>query len=157
MSIFVKTTIAREPKTEDSKKIAYMYAFILVVFALCQLFTFDDFLNLLDSFWLPGGMVTAYLLGSSIVISEVFALSFLLRMKTSPLMRIVSMVFGWLLPIIWLAISLWLGLTINSVSNIGILGTVVELAPGWWVIFFSISIGILSAWASWGLWPIERK
>lgn len=155
MKILGKTTSAKKPKTSESQKIAYMYATILVIFALAQLYTFESFLILLESFWLPGGKTISYLLGGVIVVCEVMALPFLLRLKLSPLMRITSMVLGWLVPIIWFGLTVWLLVTINSVSNIGFLGTTVKLLPGWWAIFVCIAIGILAAWASWGLWPFE--
>jgi len=157
MNIFTKATVAKKPKTPESQKVAYLYSFILIVFALSQLFVFDDFLTLLESFWLPGGITVAYLVGGIIVVSEVFALPFLLGMKLSPLMRIISMGLGWLVPLTWFKLALWLNLTINAVSNIGFLGTKVHLVPGWWAVFFSIALGILAAWASWGMWPFAGR
>jgi hypothetical protein len=157
MNILAKTTVARKPKTPESLQIAYTYSFVLVVFALCQLFNFSDFLTLLESFWLPGGASVAHLLGGVIVVSEVFAIPFLLGIKLSPLMRVISMGLGWLVPLIWFMISLWLNLTINAVSNIGFLSTTVRIMPGWWAVFFSIALGILAAWASWGMWPLSEK
>jgi hypothetical protein len=157
MSIFVKVTPAKKPRTPESQKVAYAYAFILIVLALSQLVNFNDFLTLLESFGLPGGVPVAHLLGGVIVVSEVFALPFLLEMQLSPLMRVVSMVLGWAVPIIWLKLALWLDLTVNAFSNVGFLGTTVRLTLGWWAVFFSIALGILAAWASWGLWPGKRK
>ena len=156
MRIFVKAEEAKKPRTHESRNIAYMYAAILVIFALSQLFTFDKFLVLIDSFWLPGGTSVAYLLAGVIVSSEVFALPFLLGMKISPLMRVLSMGLSWLVPFIWFLLAVWINFTVNAVSNIGFLGTVVILIPGWWAIFFTMSIGLLSAWASWGMWPFKR-
>ena len=156
MKIFVKATPAQKPKSKESQNIAYMYAAILVIFALAQLFTFDNFLILIESFWMPGGKSAAYLLGSIIVVSEVLALPFLLQIKLSPLMRIISMVMGWLVPLLWFIISIWLIFTVNAVSNVGLLGTTVNLLPGWWAVFLSIALGMLAAWASWGLWPCVR-
>jgi len=155
MKILAKATSAKKPKTRESQNVAYIYAAILVILALTQLFTFDKFLVLLESFWLPGGKTVAYLLGSGIVVCEVLALPFLLRLKLSPLMRITCMVLGWMVPIIWLLLTIWLLSTINAISNIGFFGTTVELMPGWWAIFVCIAIAILAAWASWGLWPFE--
>lgn len=157
MNVFAKTTPAEVPKSKESEWVAYAYAAILVILALCQLFTLDKFLPLLSDFSLPGGEVTARLTGSIIVISEVLALPFLLQMRLSPLMRVVSMVLGWIVPIAWLKLSLWLMLTVNAVSNIGFLGTLVAITPGWWAVFVSLALGILAAWASWGMWPIERR
>lgn len=153
----VKAIPAKQPKTSDSQKAAYLYAGILIIFALAQLFNFQEFLTLLDSFWLPGGEPVARLIGAIIVVSEVFALPFLLEMPLSPLMRVVSMVLGWIVPIAWLKLSLWLAFTTNAVSNIGFLGTTVSVTPGWWNVVFCIALGILAAWASWGLWPLGKK
>ncbi len=157
MNLFVSATSAKTPKTVESQKIAYAYAGILTILALAQLFTFNEFLTLLEAFLLPGGAPVAHLVGGLIVVSEVFALPFLLRLKVSPLMRAVSMVLGWLVPLVWLKLTLWLIFTSNPVSNIGILGTTIKLLPGWWVACISVSLGILAAWASWGLWPYKPR
>ena len=157
MSAFVKVTPARKTRTKEAQQVIYLYAFILIVFALVQLFNFDDFLRLFETFSLPGGAPVAHLLGSIVVVSEVLALPFLLRMNLSPLMRIVSMAMSWLVPLLWLKLSLWLVLTVSTVKNIGFLGTTVGLMPGWWAVFFSLGLGILAAWASWGLWPLTGK
>lgn len=152
-----KAKPAPKAKTLESQKIAYIFAGILVILAFCQLFNFGDFLKLLVSFNFPGGKVIAYLTGGLIVTIEVFSLPFLLRLKLSQTMRVVSMVCSWLVPLAWLKLALWLVLTSNTVANFGILGTVVKLTPGWWAVFVSIAIGILSVWVSWGLWPISAK
>jgi hypothetical protein len=157
MNILVKATLAKKAKTKDSQKIAYMYAVILVVFVVAQLFTFDKFLPLLEDFALPGGAPIAHLFGGLLVASGVFALPFLLGFKLSPLMRVTSMFLGWLVPLMWFFLTLWLVLTTNSATNVGFLGTIVKLMPGWWAVFISIALGILAAWSSWGLWPINRK
>jgi hypothetical protein len=157
MKLFTKAIPAQKPKTSDSQKIIYLYVAILVIFVLCQLFKFDEFLELLASFSLPGGLTTARLLGSVVVVSEVLALPFLLRLKLSPLMRIISMILGWLVPAIWLFFALWLNLTPNSISNIGFLGVILDLIPGWWTVFISVALGILAAWASWSMWPLNSQ
>lgn len=159
MNLFGQSTPPKEPRTKDAQKMAYLYAALLIIFAVSQLFNFDEFLTLLESFWLSGGAPVAHLLGGIIVVSEVFALPFLLGMRLSPTMRIISMILGWLTALIWLKLAFWLNLTINAVSNMGLLGTTVRLEPGWWAIPFSLSLCILAAWAGWGLWPftIQRK
>ena len=149
----VKTVVAIKPKTHEAQQVAYLYAGILVIFALTQLYTFDSFLTLIESYWLPGGDPIARLLAGIIVASEVFALPFLLGMKLSPLMRVFSMSLGWLVALIWIKIAFWLVMTINAVPNIGYLGTVVRLIPGWWSVFFGFALAILAGWASWGMWP----
>ena len=155
MSIFVQTTPALTPKTKNAKRIATLYAAILVVMGVAQLFSFDQFLKLVASFDFPGGARYAYFTTSFLVVAEVFALPFLLRMPLSPAFRWLSMVLGWLAALIWTQLTVWLLVQDSFANNVGFLGTVVNLMPGWWAIFFSIGLGILAAWASWGLWPVQ--
>jgi hypothetical protein len=157
MRIVTKVVPAKAVRTADTQKVIYAYAFILVIFVLCQLFTFNDFLKLIDSFWLPGGVPTANILGSIIVICELFALPFLLRMSLSPLMRIICMVMSWLVPLIWIFMTFWINLTINSISNVGFLGTTIQIIPGWWAVCVSLALSLITIWSSWGLWPGKRK
>jgi hypothetical protein len=156
MSFFVSSTQPKEPRTKDSAKVALFYAGILVVMAVAQLFTFDEFLPYIQSINLPLGNNAAYLLAPLIVISEVFALPFLLRMWLSPAFRFVSMFLGWLAAVTWVFIAFWLASTHSAISSIGFLGTVVDIAPGWWAVFISLLLVVLAAWSSWGLWPGKR-
>jgi type IV secretory pathway TrbL component len=64
---------------------------------------------------------------------------------------------GWIVPVIWFFLSIWTNLTINAIANIGYLGTIVQITPGWWAVCTSIAIGLLAVWSSWGLWPIKHK
>jgi hypothetical protein len=156
MSKFPGVTESSKPKTPNIFPLSLLYATVLVVFAVTQLFTFNDFQRLIDSFWLPGGSPVAYFLSGFIVVAEVFALPFLLRMKISTLMRYVSMGLGWIVPAFWLFVSLWLMLTTNAINNVGLLGTVAKLTPGWWAVFVSLALAILAIWISWGMWPRAR-
>ena len=154
---FVKASPPTKPKTKDSIKVAYFYAAILAILVLAQLFTFEKFFLLLEDFGLPGGVPVAHLIGGIIVASEVLALPFLLRLSLSPLMRITSMVLGWVVPAAWFKLSVWHLISDSSAVNIGFLGTIVDLSPGWWSVLMSIAMGILAAWASWGLWPVKKR
>ena len=156
MSIFVNSTKAPMARTKDSEKVAIFYAVILVAMAVAQLFTFDEFLIYIQTLELPFGEGFVYLLGPLLVISEVFAVPFLLRMWLSPAFRAVSMFFGWLAAALWVFIAFWLASTHSAVSTVGYLGTVVDLAPGWWSVFISLLFTVLAAWSSWGLWPGKR-
>lgn len=118
--------------------------------ALAQLFAFEKFVPLVESFWLPGGKPAAYLVAALIVISEVFALPYLLGMRLSPAMRVISMVFTAVASAIWLYISLWLNLTTNAIMNIGFLGVKLPLPVGWWAVFFMLALLVLSVWIMWG-------
>ena len=157
MSIFVHTMRAPKAKTKDVRRVAILYAIILVVMAVAQLFSFDEFSQLFNSFGLPGGMQYAYFLAAFVVTAEVFALPFLLRMPLSPAFRWVSMVCGWLVAAIWLEVTVWLAFHEGISNNVGFLGTVTDILPGVWAVFITIALGILAAWASWGMWPRKKS
>lgn len=157
MRFFVKAVKPNEPKTKDTVKIAYLYIGILLFFLVTQILTFKGLLNLAESWGLPGGTTFSNWLVASLIFAEIFALPFLLRLRLSPLARILSMIMTWVVPALWLAISLWINLTENAISNIGMMGDLVQLVPGWWAALLSVAIGILAAWVSWGMWPKLKK
>lgn len=156
MSIFAKPTIAPPAQTDTARQVALLYAGILVLFLVAQLFTFEEFLQLIPSFHLPvGGLL--YLVAPLIVVVELFALPFLLRMSISPALRWVSMVCGWMVATVWLGVTWWVVATQPGASTVGFLGTIGDLSPGWWAVLVAVAMGILTAWASWGLWPGARS
>lgn len=153
MRIFAQLTAPPVPKTKDTKHIALFYAGLLAIMAVTQLFTFESFLILVTTFDLPGGIQFAHFLTASLIVAEVFALPFLLRMQLSTAFRWVSMVCGWLVAIIWTTLTIWLVVQNNGVANVGFVGTIVDVVPGWWTIFMGIAFGLFATWASWGMWP----
>lgn len=156
MKFFVQPTPAPKPKTEAVMRISLLYAVLLVVMIVAQLFTFEGFIELIISFKLPvsDGVVSA--IATVLVAYELFALPFLLRMSVSPAFRWVSMVCGWLVSLVWLSITMSLVLSNSTVDTIGFLGTIGNLAPGWWAVFISLLFGVMAAWASWGMWPVRK-
>lgn len=153
MSVLPKSTPAPTPKTDLSKQIALIYAALLVIMSVTQLFTFEDFLKLVSDFNLPLGTSLGHVIAPLLVASEVFALPFLLRMYLSPAFRWFSMFLGWLAAALWLFITIWVVTTGQQVATIGFIGTVTNLMPGGWAICMSVALAILAAWTSWGLWP----
>ncbi len=153
MSIFVKATPAPTPKTTNIRSIALLYGLILMVFALTQLVTFQDFILIIDSYWLPLDRQLTALYAALIVTLELLAVPFLLRFKLSPAMRLLSMVAGWIIAAFWICMSVWLVLTDNAVSSIGFLGGLITIMPGLGTVLVATAMGILAAWASWGMWP----
>jgi len=157
MSFFVQSTPAPTPRSADSAKIAILYAIILVVFAVAQLFTFEEFLVFIQSTNLPFGESLSYAFAPLLIVAEVFALPYLLRMRLSPAFRYISLFLGCLAASLWIFLSSWIVFTGAAVDTIGFLGTLASLTPGWWAIFISLSLGVLAAWSAWGLWPGQRK
>lgn len=156
MNAFAMPTPAPKPKTSRIRTVSLLLAAILVVMVVAQLFTYEEFANVIKGMWLPlpqWSPVRAAIL----VTLEVIALPFLLAMRLSPAMRVVSMVAGWLVAILWLGISLWINLNGAIVANSGFLGATIDLPVGWWNVLFCVSLGVLAGWASWGMWPLRRK
>ena len=156
MSIFVKSTPAPKPRTANSAKVATLYAALLVIFAVTQLFTFEEFLVYNQSIKLPFSEDFNYAFVPLLIVAEVFALPFLLQMRLSPAFRYLSLALGCVAAGFWIFLSSWIVLLSVPVDSIGFLGTLVALTPGWWAIFFSLSLGVLAVWSAWGLWPGKR-
>ena len=142
----------KEPRTDTARKTALVYASMLTITVTAQLFSFERFMPLIESFGLPWGRALAILL----VVGSVLALPFLLRMKVSVGLRWLSMICGWVVAVIWLFLSIWINSVDIVIYNSGILGASVSVLPGWWLVFVAIGFGILAVWSAWGLWPGRR-
>lgn len=152
MTFFVSATPASQPKTTNVPQVALCLAAVFLVMVIAQLFHFEDFVPLVERFGLPGGLLTAHLFAACIVVLEVAALPFLLRMRLSVAMRFVSMASGWLVLVAWLGVQIYLKMTRPFLENSGLIGTVYDLGVGWWSVFFLAFLATLAAWASWGMW-----
>lgn len=155
--MLAKTTDAPRLKNQNIKQLSILLAGLYTIYAVAQLFSFEDFTLLTVSFDLFGSAVLSTILASLIVVGEVFSLPYLLRMRVSSLMRIFSMVCGWAVALIWLTVSLWLVSTVNAVPSLGLFGGLLDVEPGWWAVFFSLSLVILNAWIAWGMWPLSDR
>jgi hypothetical protein len=157
MYIFVQPTPAPVPKSDNVKKVSLLLAAIFLLMAVAQLFSFEKFIPLLTSFNLPGGEFTAYMLASVIVVGEVAALPFLLRMELSPLMRFASTISSWIVLILWFVVQAGLNVSHSKAVNNGLFGASVHLPIGWWAVLFILALGVLAAWVSWGMGTIPRR
>lgn len=153
--VLAKALAAPKPKSETVKKVAWVYAAILVVMALGQLFAFEKFIPLLQEYHLVGGNGTATLAAALIAILEVFSLPFLLRMPLSPLMRWCSLVCSVLVPIAWLGLSI-VAFIHGGLDNGGIVGTKVHVSATLQLLL-SVILGALAAWSVWGLMPSRKN
>ena len=153
MSGFIKAYEATTPRTKESGYVAVLYAGLLTIMAAAQLFTFEDFIVLFkDMFGGQFGMVFA----ASIVVIEVFALPFLLRIPLSKAFRFFSLGLTGLVAAVWLFITSWGVATKSAVDSSGLLGTLDPLGPGLWAIAFSVAVVMLAIWSIWGLWPAQH-
>ena len=157
MSVFVQAIPAPMPKTKNVQILSLVLAALFVIFSLTQLFTFEKFPQVFQQMWLPGAENNAPIYAAAIVIFEVFSVPFFLRMALSPLMRIFSMLCGWLTVILWLTLFFWQNLSGSVVANSGLFGATLPLPTGWWSIFVMIGVGVLIGWVSWGLWGMPKR
>lgn len=152
--VLAKAVPAAEPRSETVKKVAWLYAAILVVMTLGQLYAFEKFIPIIQEYGLPGGEATATLVAAVIVIVQVFALPFLLRMPLSPLMRLCSLVFSVLAPVIWLTLSI-VGLGATNIDNAGILGEKVDVPVVLQAAMVAV-LAVLAGVSAWGLAPRKK-
>lgn len=155
MSFFSQATPAPIPKTRNAWLAGLLLAGFFVVLVVGQLFTFEDFPAVLAAFNLPGGESWTVIYAASIATLEVLALPFLLGLRLSKAMRVVSMVCGWLAIAFWFVISIY-G-SVGSVANSGLLGATITLPAGWWSVCFCVALGILAVWVAWGMWPLAHS
>lgn len=156
MSIFAKVTPAPVIRGDYTNRVAILYAALLAIMAVGQLFTFEDLPLLYASYNLPVDMVVVAMLPSLVVALSILALPFLLRMHLSVAFRWLSMIAGWLVAALWLGISTWVVVTNQAPETVGFIGSLGSLTPGLWAVFISVAMAILAAWSSWGMWPAVR-
>jgi hypothetical protein len=154
---FARALPAPSPRSETAKKVAWIYAAVLVVMVVGQLFSFEKFIPLIAGYWLPGGNGATTLMAGLIVVSEVFALPFLLRMPLSPLMRWFSLGCGLVAAVLWVILGVIAVVSDNAMTNSGILGTKVTVPSGGAQLLWAVVLGVLAVWSAWGLWPADRK
>ena len=157
MSFFVHLTPAPVVKTPNIQKVSLLLAGFFLAMTVAQLFTFEKFPDVIEQTWLTGDQSQARLIAALIVTCEVLALPFLLRLKLSKAMRVLSMILGWLTIAFWLVVVIYQNIQGLPIGNSSILGATVALPVGMWSIFIFIALGVLAAWVSWGMWPLRRE
>lgn len=156
MSIFVKATEAPRYRDSSVAGVSLFLAAVFIVLAVAQLFSFEKFPDVLSGYWILGGTANASLLAALLVTFEVFALPFLLRLRVSPLMRLLSIACMWLTGLVWLVLGLWVVTSTNALSNSGVLGATIPLQPGWWQVGFAVVLLALIGYVTWQQWPTLR-
>lgn len=130
------------PKGTNPPKLVKPYGFwlgrtaalVLTLVGLIHLFRIDTFIPILDNA-LPGGNVAASIAGLLIIISEIFAIPFALRMKLSPLARFMSGALLVLAPLWWVLIDIW---SYGIVDNTGQLGEFVAVPSNTLVLVLNV-------------------
>jgi hypothetical protein len=147
MSFFVRATAVARPTNRVAFFATQLAVAALTVVAVAQLFTYEDFPLVLSAYLLPGGYPTASLLAAVLVTVEVLTAPYLLAMRLSPLMRLLSFVCGLTSCLIWLVLGVRLISQGNNAINDGLLGATFAVSTGWLPLLFTIvlAVGIIAA------------
>ena len=152
----VVAVLAPEPRSVIARNLAWVYAAILVVMALGQLYAFEKFIPLITAYGLPGGETMATVIASLIVFAEIFALPFLLRMRVSPLMRWFSLACSVIVPATWIKLSLFALITNKSLESGALLGAKIEVAVATQLVI-ALALLALALYVAYGLWPKYKR
>jgi hypothetical protein len=144
------------PKDMSARAASLYLALFFVVAAVSQLFAFENYPDVIASYSLPGLWGFDLPIAATIVALEVAAVPFLLVMRLSYLMRIVSMVCGWVVLGFWLFIGLWQSYVSFYIPNAGLFGSEVKLPQGWWLVSFVVALIAIAAYVAMAMWPIHR-
>lgn len=148
---------AQPPRSDIVRTVAWVYAGVLTVMALGQLFSFEEFMPLIEKYGLPGGHGVAVLVACVLVFGEIFALPFLLRMRLSPLMRWFSLSCGAGVALIWLLLGTIATFSTARIDEAGLFGTKLSVPAGSPELSIAFILAALAAWSIWGLWPARRR
>lgn len=133
----------------NQRRASLVLAALFVLMATSQLFKYESFPGVLSGYWLLGDEASVRLLAAILVITEVFALPFLLRMRAGPLMRLTSLACAWIAATIWLVLSIWAVTATNALSNSGLLGATVRTPAGVLELIFALVLVGLVAYITW--------
>ncbi|MEK7620934.1 MAG: hypothetical protein AAB395_01100 [Patescibacteria group bacterium] len=128
----MKLAIAQFPKNKVGEQViifVYALAAVIILMVISQLVTIEKLLPIMDGYQLPGGSSTVKVLVFTMAISGVFALPFLLRMRLSPLFRIISAILFNIYSLIWLVLGIWVTLNNPPLSGTGIFGSLLASIP----------------------------
>lgn len=126
--------------------LGYVAAGILAIFAIVHLFRIDTLVPIIDNA-LPSGTGAASTFVVVIVLAEIFALPFLLRMKLSPLAHILSGFLAVLAPLMWTLVAIW---SYSGDFSIGQLGEFVHVPATWYIVvlnFVWLTFNFITLWA----------
>lgn len=154
MKYFAKPVDAPAVKFKNAEYLGLGLAAIFVIITVAQLFTFEDFIVIIEKSLTPVSVFLAAIAPPLLVVSGVFFLPFLLRMRISIAFRWLSMILG------WVSSALWLFLAVRSFyddSSFAILGSVVSVPGGIVSLVAAILLSAGVAVCSYALWPGAKR
>jgi hypothetical protein len=112
-------------------------AMVVTLLLIAQLYTFEDFPGVVETFGMPGGGVTVAVLVALIPLVEAASLPYLLSMETDRRTIRVSRYAALGVGIMWALISIWILLMGQSAAQSGIFGATIPLMGGVWAAAYS--------------------
>lgn len=136
------------PKQLSVKLVSLILAFLIVIAALLQLFSFEDYPAIVESYIEPlfGVAGLGLPLAALIVALEILAIPHLLWMKLSPLMYYVSKVSCWTVLVYWFFVGVWqvAGDLVNN--SAGLFGPKILVPQGWWLVGYSLILIVMMSY-----------
>ncbi len=131
---FVHTVDPPKVLNKKAPLMGKIAALVLVVLVTIHLVRIDSFVQILDTV-LPGGSGWAGYVAASILLSELFAIPFLLRLRLSFAANIFSGAFAVLAPLWWVLISIW---SLGLADSTGELGQFIVTTSTLWLVTANI-------------------
>lgn len=113
----------RQKQSTAALTACYILAIIIIIMTVSQLMTVEKTLPILENYLLPGRAATAKAVLFFELVAGVFALPFLLRMKVSPLFRLLSVFLLFVFASTWVLLSLWVMATEPPYIGSGMFGS----------------------------------
>lgn len=139
---------------EFRENTAFWWAFALgvvyVFLALAQLFSFEKFASVIESYGFVGGTAMVSLVAGIIPLLEVASVPYLFSMKTSRWIRVSSRVCVILTGVLWLKLAFLTNLFPVAGSKSSLFGATLPLSNGWWMLV--VGATLLAA----GVWVVRR-
>jgi len=143
---FPSSRPAPKVRVRSGSLLGWIAAGIMTGLVLVHLFRIDTFVPEMARIF--GDRTTTLWLVSGIVVMEVFALPFLMRMRLSVLAQYVSGLFAVLVPLVWLLITIWAYGTGVSTAQ---LGEFVALPSNWLLLVLNVVWLVFSYYTIWAL------
>ena len=139
----IKATPPQKLKKQFASKVLWALAIIMIGFALAHLVRIDKLIPTISQILSPAGASWFVVL---VAIAEVLALPYLLQLRVSPLMRVVSGVLVVLAPLAWTCLAIWAA---GSGHSTGQFSSYISTPGSWWLIMLNLAWLGVSYWALW--------
>lgn len=139
-----KKSVKKRPQLSSARAVGMLLAGYVVLLMLLQLLTFERFPGLMEGIGLVGawGIVVAI----ALVVAELLAMPFWLRLKTAVWVRRMSFVAGFVALLGLVVLELF---ALSSNQTV-VFGATLDLPAGSWTLLFLAALWVLQVWNVWG-------